>query len=63
MNLYIEGHDIKLINLAGLGNGNYAETPGKFFDWIKQILILPTGDLKRNIFNKVLSQYDRGIFV
>lgn len=46
-----EGHDIKLINLAALGNGNYSETPGKFFDWIKQILILPTGDLKRNIFN------------
>ena len=46
-----EGHDIKLINLAALGNGNYSETPGKFFDWVKQILILPTGDLKRNIFN------------
>lgn len=49
-----EGHDIKLINLAGLGNGNYSETPGKFFDWIKQILILPTGDLKRNIFNTTI---------
>ncbi len=49
-----EGHDLKLINLAGLGNGNYAETPGKFFDWIKQILILPTGDLKRNIFNTTI---------
>lgn len=46
-----EGHDIKLINLAALGNGNYSETPGKFFDWVKQILILPTGNLKRNIFN------------
>ena len=46
-----EGHDIKLINLAALGNGKYSETPGKFFDWVKQILILPTGNLKRNIFN------------
>ena len=46
-----EGHDIKLINLAALGNGNYSETPGKFFDWVKQILILPTGNLKHNIFN------------
>lgn len=46
-----EGHDIKLINLAALGNGNYADAPGKFFDWVKQILILPTGDLTRNIFN------------
>lgn len=49
-----EGHDIKLINLAALGNGNYSETPGKFFDWVKQILILPTGDLKRNIFNTTI---------
>ena len=49
-----EGHDIKLINLAALGNGNYSETPGKFFDWIKQILILPTGDLNRKIFNTTI---------
>ncbi|MBR1942379.1 hypothetical protein IJ843_01435 [bacterium] len=49
-----EGHDIKLINLAALGNGNYSETPGKFFDWIKQILVLPTGDLKRNIYNTTI---------
>ncbi len=49
-----EGHDIKLINLAALGNGNYSETPGKFFDWVKQILVLPTGDLKRNIFNTTI---------
>ena len=49
-----EGHDIKLINLAALGNGNYAEAPGKFFDWVKQILVLPTGDLNRNIFNTTI---------
>ena len=49
-----EGHDIKLINLAALGNGNYSETPGKFFDWVKQILVLPTGDLKRNIYNTTI---------
>lgn len=46
-----EGHDIKLINLAALGNGNYSETPGKFFDWLKQIAILPTGNIKRNILD------------
>ncbi len=49
-----EGHDIKLINLAALGNGNYSDAPGKFFDWVKQILVLPTGDLKRNIFNTTI---------
>lgn len=49
-----EGHDVKLINLAALGNGNYADAPGKFFDWVKQILVLPTGDLKRKIFNTTI---------
>ena len=27
-----EGHNIKLINLAALGNGNESKEPGKFFD-------------------------------
>ena len=35
-----EGHDIKLINLAALGNGNQSKETGKFFDWLKQLLIL-----------------------
>ncbi len=49
-----EGHDIKLINLAGLGNGNKSKTPGKFMDWLRQLLILPTGDLNNNIFNTTI---------
>ena len=36
-----EGHDIKLINLAGLGN--HKDEAGKFMDWLTQLLILPTG--------------------
>ena len=36
-----EGHDIKLINLAGLGNKK--DEVGKFMDWLTQLLILPTG--------------------
>lgn len=36
-----EGLDIKLINLAGLGN--HEKEAGKFMDWLKQLLILPTG--------------------
>ena len=36
-----EGHDIKLINLAGLGNRK--GEAGKFTDWLTQLLILPTG--------------------
>ncbi len=49
-----EGHDIKLINLAGLGNGNKSKTTGKFIDWLTQLLILPTGNLENGIFNTTI---------
>ena len=49
-----EGHDIKLINLAGLGNGNISQETGKFLDWLKQLLILPTGNLNNGIFNTTI---------
>lgn len=45
-----EGHDIKLINLAALGNGNKNKSTGKFIDWLRQLLILPTGNKEKNIF-------------
>lgn len=44
-----EGHDIKLVNLAGLGDGNKSEETGKFIDWLRQLLILPTGVAERGI--------------
>ncbi len=49
-----EGHDIKLINLAGLGNGNKSKEPGKFMDWLRQLLILPTGNTENGIFNTTI---------
>ncbi len=49
-----EGHDIKLINLAALGNGNESKETGKFFDWLKQLLILPTGNLNNGIYNTTI---------
>lgn len=49
-----EGHDIKLINLAGLGDGNTTRECGKFMDWLRQLLILPTGNLKNNIFSTTI---------
>lgn len=49
-----EGHNIKLINLAGLGNGNITKETGKFIDWLRQLLILPTGNLDNNIFNTTI---------
>lgn len=49
-----EGHDIKLINLAALGNGNKSKAAGKFMDWLRQLLILPTGNTKNNILNTTI---------
>ena len=49
-----EGHDIKLINLAGLGDGNKTKECGKFLDWLRQLLILPTGNLDNGIFNTTI---------
>ena len=49
-----EGHDIKLINLAGLGDGNKTTETGKFMDWLRQLLILPTGNKENNIFNTTI---------
>ncbi len=46
-----EGHDIKLINLAALGNGNKSNEPGKFMDWLKQLLVLPTGNEENGIYS------------
>ena len=46
-----EQHNIKLLNLAGLGNGNNQEETGKFIDWLRQLLILPTGDVEKGVFN------------
>lgn len=45
-----EGHEIKLINLAALGDGNKSKETGKFIDWLRQLLILPSGNLAKNIF-------------
>lgn len=49
-----EGHNIKLLNLAALGNGNDSKETGKFFDWLKQLLILPSGNLENHIYNTTI---------
>jgi len=46
-----EQHNIKLINLAGLGNGNVSKAPGKFIDWLKQLLTLPAGNLEKGVLS------------
>lgn len=49
-----EGHNIKLINLAGLGDGNKTKETGKFIDWLRQLLILPTGNIENNIYDTTI---------
>lgn len=49
-----EGHNIKLLNLAALGKGNESKETGKFFDWLKQLLILPSGNLENHIYNTTI---------
>ncbi len=44
-----EQHSIKLVNLAALGDGNKSHEVGKFIDWLKQLLILPSGNLKEGV--------------
>ena len=44
-----EGHSVKLVNLAGLGNGNKTKEAGKFIDWLKQLVILPAGNPEKGI--------------
>ena len=44
-----EGHNVKLVNLAGLGNGNKTKEPGKFVDWLKQLVTLPNGNVEQGV--------------
>src|SRR3989339_335324 len=44
-----EGHNVKLVNLAGLGNGNKTKEPGKFIDWLKQLVTLPSGNVEQGV--------------
>lgn len=46
-----EGHEIKLINLPALSNGNNTNECAKFLDWLKQLVILPTGNMRFGIFD------------
>ena len=49
-----ECHDIKLINLGGLGNSNAENQATNFMDWLRQIVILPTGNKDNNILNTTI---------
>lgn len=45
-----EQHNVKLINLAALGDGNKSNDTGKFQQWLRQLLILPSGRPDGGVF-------------
>lgn len=47
-------HNIKLINLAALGDGNNTDEPAKFIDFLKQLLILPAGSKEDGILSTTM---------
>lgn len=49
-----EQHNIKLTNLAGLGNGNRNPETGKLIDWLRQVLILPAGNLEKGVLGTTI---------
>jgi hypothetical protein len=49
-----EQHEIKLISLAGLGDGTFNPEPAKFIDWLRQIVILPSGNENKNILSTTI---------
>lgn len=46
-----EQHDIKLINLSALGDSMEEMAPAKFIDWLRQIVILPSGNLDKGVLS------------
>ncbi len=39
-----EGHNIKLLSLSALGDGNATDCPGHFLDWLKCLITLDSGN-------------------
>ena len=49
-----EGHNIKLLSLAGLGDGNAVDKAGHFIDWIKCLITLDSGNIEYGILPATL---------
>lgn len=49
-----EQHDVKLVNLAALGDGSKDSAPAKFIDWLRQIVILPSGNIAKGILSTTI---------
>ncbi len=44
-----EGHNIKLLSLSALGNGNVSDNCATFIQWLAQLICLPKGNKSLNI--------------
>ncbi len=49
-----EQHDIKIINLSALGNSLEDNITAEFIDWLRQIVILPQGNISKNILSTTI---------
>ncbi len=49
-----EQHDIKLINLGALSDGTENNPGVKFIDWLRQIVILPSGNIKKKVLSTTI---------
>ena len=49
-----EGHNIKLLSLSALGDGNATDTPGRFIDWLKCLITLDSGNEELGILPTTL---------
>lgn len=52
--IYREQHNIKLLNLAALADGNKSTNPAKLINWLTQLLILPSGRVQDGIMGTTL---------
>ncbi|MBR2068970.1 MAG: hypothetical protein IJ877_04325 [Candidatus Gastranaerophilales bacterium] len=49
-----EGHNIKLLSLSALGDGNAQDRPGHFIDWVKCLITLDCGNSELDIMPATL---------
>ena len=49
-----EGHNIKLLSLSALGDGNTSDKAGHFIDWVKCLITLDGGNMEFGIFPATL---------
>jgi len=49
-----EGHNIKLVSLSALGDGNKSKEPGKLIHWMAQVITLPGGNKEEGVLPATL---------